>query len=82
MQADPCHWCADTGRVHVGLGPPISCRVCSPTIADFAIEVAADALGLLVFAVVGAGWWGRATRAVEWVGRVEDAVVGKGKWRR
>lgn len=50
--------------------------------SDFAIEVAADALGLAVFALVGAGLWGRVERAAEWAGRVEDRVCGKERWRR
>lgn len=80
--ADPCHWCADTGRVHVGLGPPVRCAACSPSYADVAIEAVAGVIGLVAFAVVAGGWWGRAARAVEWAGRVEDAVVGKERWRR
>ena len=74
---EPCMWCADTGRVHVTNGPPVSCTACSPSIIDFAIEVAADALGLAVFALVGAGLWGRAMRVIEWLGRVEDRLEGK-----
>lgn len=62
---EPCPWCADTGRVHVAVGPPVRCTACRPSPMNFAIEVAADALGLLVFVIVGAGLWGPTTQRLE-----------------
>ncbi len=87
--ADHGPWCLDTGRVRVGLGPPVRCAACSATWADIALGWAADALGLVVFGVVAAGWWGPATRAVErfdratrwWLDPVVDWTVRRKRGR-